>query len=51
MKELIFLYQRKIIARLKCKNKIYVNVFCCKNKLIYPVYLSDQKFNDSMDCC
>ena len=31
------------------QNKICINVFCYDNKLIYPVYLSDQKFNDNMD--
>ena len=31
------------------QNKICVNVFCYDNKLTYPVYLSDQKFNDNMD--
>ena len=31
------------------QNKICINVFCYENKVIYPVYLSDQKFCDSMD--
>ena len=31
------------------QNKICINVFCYENKVIYPVYLSDQKFSDSMD--
>ena len=30
-------------------NKICVNVFCYENKVIYPVHLSNQSFNDSMD--
>ena len=30
------------------QNKICINVFCDDNKLTYPVYLSDQKFNDNM---
>ena len=30
-------------------NKNCVNVFCYKNKVVYPVYLSNQKFNDSID--
>ena len=30
------------------QNKICI-VFCSDNKLTYPVYLSDQKFNDNMD--
>ena len=24
-------------------------MFCYENKVVYPVYLSDQKFDDSMD--
>ena len=31
------------------QNKICINVFCYDNKLTYPVYLSNQKFNDNMD--
>ena len=47
MRVLIFLFQRKIILRLSLQNKIGINVFCHENKLIYPVYLSDQ--DDTMD--
>ena len=32
------------------QNKIFINVFCHDNKLTYPVYLSDQKFNDNVGC-
>ena len=28
---------------------ICVNVFCYEKKMVYPVYLSNQSFNDSMD--
>ena len=31
------------------QNKICINVFCYDNKVTYPVYLSDQKFNDNMN--
>ena len=31
------------------KNKICINVLCYENKLTYPVYISDQKFKNSMD--
>ena len=30
-------------------NKICIIVFCYENKIVYPVYLSNQKFDDSMD--
>ena len=44
MKELNFLFQKRIIAELKEKNNICMNVFCYENRLAYPVYVSDQKF-------
>ena len=30
-------------------NEININVFCYENKVVNPVYLSDQKFTISMD--
>ena len=30
-------------------NKININAFSYKDKIIYPVYLSDQSFNDLLD--
>ena len=31
------------------QNKICINLFAYANKLIYLVYLSDQKFSDNID--
>ena len=31
------------------KNNICINVFLYENKLVFPIYISDQKFDDSMD--
>ena len=31
------------------KNNICINVFCYGNKLTFPIYILDQKFEDSMD--
>ena len=31
------------------KNRVCINVFCYENKVVYPVYLSNQKFKNSMD--
>ena len=39
----------KDYCKIEVQNKICINVFCFENKLVYPVYLSDQKFSDSMD--
>ena len=36
-------------CKIEVQNKICINVFCYENKVVYPVYLSDQKFSDSMD--
>ena len=31
------------------KNNICINVFGYENKLVFPIYVSDQKFEDSVD--
>ena len=36
-------------CKIERQNNIYINVFCYENGLTYPVYLTDQKFGDSMD--
>ena len=35
--------------KIEVQNKICINVFCYENKVVYPVYLSDRKFSDSMN--
>ena len=37
---------KKDYCKIEVQNKICINVFCYENKLVYPVYLSDQKFSD-----
>ena len=44
-----FLVSTKDYCKTEVQNKICINVFCYENKVFYPVYLSDQKFSDSMD--
>ena len=39
----------KIFSKLQTKNIICINVFCYENKLTFPIYISDQKFENSMD--
>ena len=41
-----FPVSKKDNGKIEVLNKINVNVFCYENKTIYPVYLSDQCFND-----
>ena len=35
--------------KIESKNNIYINVFCYENKLTFPIYISDQKIENSMD--
>ena len=50
MIELNFLCEKKILARFKKKkNNICINMICYENKLVFPSYVSDQKFENSMD--
>ena len=44
-----FLVQEKDFSKIEMKNKIYINVFGYENGLVFPIYVSDQKFEDSMD--
>ena len=36
-------------CRIERKNNICTDVFCFENNLTYPVYVSDQKFENCMD--
>ena len=44
-----FPVSKKDCGKIGILNKIFVNVFCYENKVIYPVYLSNQRFNDCLD--
>ena len=44
-----FPVSKKDYCKIEVQNNICINVFCYKNNVVYPVYLSDQKFSDSMD--
>ena len=39
----------KIFSKIETKNNIYINVFCYENKLTFLIYISDQKFENSVD--
>ena len=49
MMRLTSLNKKMILVRLKKKNNICINVFCYKDGLVFPKYISDQKFENSMD--
>ena len=44
-----FLVQEKDFNKIEVQNNICVNVFGYENKLVFPVYISDQTFKGSID--
>ena len=44
-----FPVSKKDYGKIEVLNKSNFNVFCFGNNVVYPVYLSDQKFDDSID--
>ena len=44
-----FPVSKKDYCRIERQNNISIKVFCYENNMTYPVYLSDQKFHNSMD--
>ena len=44
-----FPVSEKDYSKIEKKNNIYINVLCHDNYLVYPVYISDQKFENCMD--
>ena len=41
--------QEKDFSKIEKMNNTCINVFSYENELVFPIYLSDQKFEDSMD--
>ena len=41
--------QEKDFNKIEVKNNICVNVFGYENELVFPIYVSDQKFEGSID--
>ena len=44
-----FPVSKKDYCRIERQNNICINLFCYENNLAYPVYVSDQKFHNSVD--
>ena len=44
-----FPFSKKDYGKIEILNRININVFCYENKMFYPVYLSNQVFDDYMD--
>ena len=41
--------QEKDFSKIEMKNNICINEFGYENRLVFPIHVSDQKFEDSMD--
>ena len=39
----------KDFKKIEIQNNICINVFSYENNLVFPIYISDKKFEDSMD--
>ena len=39
----------KKFSKIETKKNICINVFCYENKLTFSIYISDQKFENSVD--
>ena len=44
-----FPVQEKDFSKIEVKNNICINVFGYENKLAFPIYISEQKFEDPVD--
>ena len=49
MMGLTSLYEKIILEKKKKKNTICINVFSYEDKFVFAKYISDQKFENSMD--
>ena len=46
--EIEFPMQEKDFSKIEVKNNICINIFGYENGLVFPIYVSDEKFEDSM---
>ena len=44
-----FPVREKHFNKIETKNNICINVYCYENKLNTPIYVSDQKFENSLN--
>ena len=44
-----FPVRQKAFSKIETKNNICINVFCYENKLTFPIYISNQKFRNSVN--
>ena len=48
-KDIEFPVPGKDLGTIEKTNNVFINFFCYENELIYPVHMSDQKYEDCMD--
>ena len=41
--------QEKDFSKIEVKNNICIDIFCYEDELVFPIYISHQKFEDSID--
>ena len=44
-----FLVKEKDFSKIETKSNICINVFCYENRMAFPIYVSNQKFKNSID--
>ena len=44
-----FPVREKDFSKIEKKDNICINVFCYENKLVFPIYISNQNFENLMD--
>ena len=44
-----FPVREKDFSKIETKNNICINVFCYEKRLVFPIYISDLKFENTMD--
>ena len=47
--EIEFPVQEKDFSKIEMKKNICINVFGYENEMVFPIYVLDQEFQDSMD--
>ena len=47
--EIEFPAEEKDFKKIEVENNICINVFCYENEMVFPIYISDKIFKDSMD--
>ena len=47
--EVTFPVQEKDFSKIETKSNIYINVSCYENKLTFPIDISDEKCENSID--